>query len=60
MATWAANSPFYKISAGWGECSLLLCAVKHSVQNGGIAWTEPCMVRLRGGANLGLSPKSFP
>ena len=25
------NSPFHEISASWRECSLLLCAVKHSV-----------------------------
>ena len=42
------------------ECSLLLCPVKHFVQNGSIAWTEPRVVRHRGGADLGLSPKSFP
>ena len=54
------NSPFHKISANWHKCSLFLCAVKHSVQNGGIAWSEPHVVSHQGGADLGLSPESFP
>ena len=37
-------SPFHEISASWRECSLLLSAVKHSVQDGGGAWSEPRMV----------------
>ena len=53
-------SPFHEISASWRECSLLLSAVKHSVQDGGGAWSEPRMVMHQGGAYLGLSPESFP
>ena len=53
------NSPFHEISASWCECSLLLCVVKHSVQNGVIMLSGPRVVRHQGGADQGLSPKSF-
>ena len=34
------NSPFHKISASWRKCILLPSAVKHSVQNGGDAYSR--------------------
>ena len=54
------NSPFHEISARWRECSLLLTAVKHSVQNGGVAWSEPGMVRgIRVAPVWGSAPNIF-
>ena len=53
-------SPFHEMSASWRDCSFLLTALKHSVQNGAAAWSQPCMVRdMRVAPVWGSAPTLF-